>query len=129
MSTKKDGGIEHLAADHANQAGGTEREVVTDLPHKGPLCSPLAINVEYVDHAEDILDRLAVLDTAVRAAHAHIRCRTVHGATLRRVHDAALRVIGAARSPRHPKEQTRISITSTRWVSMSTRPWTAWRKS
>jgi hypothetical protein len=48
---------------------------------------------------DNILVRFAALNASVRQAHAQIRGGTIGDATLRRVHDAAVGVIGAARHP------------------------------
>jgi hypothetical protein len=58
-----------------------------------------------VDDPKDILDLMAVLDAAVRDALPQFLAGTATETTLARVHDAALRVIGAARNPSSAEEQ------------------------
>jgi hypothetical protein len=97
--TMPSGGINDASPTWAAEGG--------DAPYRAPVWAPCAPDREYspnVDDPDDILDLLAVLDGAVRDAHAQIRGGTVSGATLSRVHDAALRVIGAARDPRDTAE-------------------------
>jgi hypothetical protein len=73
-----------------------------DAPYRAPAWAPCAPNRQYspnVDNPDDVLDLFAALDAAVRDALPQIRGGTVRAATLTKVHDAALRVIGAARDP------------------------------
>ena len=97
--TTPSGGISD-ASPISNAEGG-------DAQRKARPWSPFASNLEYdpkVDDPDDILDLLVVLHGAVRDADPQIRGGTVCCSTLSRVHDAALRVIGAARNPRDVDE-------------------------
>jgi hypothetical protein len=98
--------IDRLAEKLTISGGGTEDAprtgAVTAPPRKPPAWSPVATGREYdqnVDHPKDILDLMAVLDAAARNAHPQFLAGTADDATLAAVHDAALRVIGAARNP------------------------------
>jgi hypothetical protein len=93
---------------NAVQGIGAEAGAITGPPRKPPAWCPLVTDREYdpnVDEPNDILDLMAVLDAAVREALPQFLAGTAREAILARVHDAALRVIGAARNPSSAEEQ------------------------
>ena len=98
--------VEGGGNDEANQVWG-DGGVLTNLPYEAPARARQTPNWDgpHADDPDNILDRLAVLDAAVRDALPQLRCRAVRGATLRKVHDAALGVIGAARQPTDLEER------------------------